>query len=97
MTLNWLLAAQYVTRSILELSKALNVTPEAVSKRLHFMGKIHEEEIWLPYIYIYILSDKYQLYSFTLNVDTTDYFIMNHYIIPRINILRYIRHCSFKT
>jgi len=34
---------------LLELSKALNVTPKAVSKRLHAMGKIHKEGIWLPH------------------------------------------------
>jgi len=36
-------------QTLLELSKALNVTPKAVSKRLHATGKIHEEEIWLPH------------------------------------------------
>jgi len=34
-------------QTLLELSKALNVTPKAVSKRLHAMGKIHKEGIWL--------------------------------------------------
>lgn len=36
-------------QTLLELSKALNVTPMAVSKRLHSMGKIHKKEIWLPH------------------------------------------------
>jgi len=31
------------------LSKALNVTPKVVSKRLHAMGRIHKEGIWLPH------------------------------------------------
>jgi len=35
-------------QTLLELSKALNVTPKTVSKRLHSMGKIHKEGIWLP-------------------------------------------------
>jgi len=34
---------------LLELSKALNVTSKAVSKRLHAMGKIHKERIWLSH------------------------------------------------
>ena len=34
-------------QTLLELSKALNVTPMAVSKCLRAMGKIHKEEIWL--------------------------------------------------
>jgi len=34
---------------LLELSKMLNVTPKAVSKRLHVMEKIHKEGIWLPH------------------------------------------------
>jgi len=36
-------------QTFLELSQALNVTPEVVSKRLHAMGKIHKEGIWLLY------------------------------------------------
>jgi len=32
-------------QTLLELSKALNVTPKAVSKRLHAMKKIHKKEI----------------------------------------------------
>lgn len=32
-------------QTLSELSKALNVTPMAVSKRLHSMGKIHKEGI----------------------------------------------------
>jgi len=36
-------------QTLLELSKALNVIPKAVSKRLHAMGKIHKEERWLPH------------------------------------------------
>jgi len=34
---------------LLKLSKALNVTPKAISKRLHAMRNIHKERIWLPY------------------------------------------------
>jgi len=34
-------------QTLLELSKALNVTPKAVSKPLHGMEKIHKEGIWL--------------------------------------------------
>jgi len=37
------------TQTFVELSKALNVTPKAVSKRLHAMEKIHKEGIGLPY------------------------------------------------
>jgi len=33
----------------LEVSKALNATPETVLKRLHAMGRIHMEGIWLPH------------------------------------------------
>jgi len=36
-------------QTLLELSKALNVTPKAFPKRLHTMGKIHKKGIWLPY------------------------------------------------
>jgi len=36
-------------QTLLELSKALNVTPKAVSKRLHTMGKIRKKGIWLPH------------------------------------------------
>jgi len=32
-----------------ELSKALNVTPKAISERLYTVGKIHKQGIWLPY------------------------------------------------
>jgi len=31
------------------LSKAINVTPKTVSKRLHAMGNIHKEGIWLSH------------------------------------------------
>ena len=34
---------------LLELSKALNVILRVVSKRLHAIGKIHKEGIWLPH------------------------------------------------
>jgi len=34
---------------LLELSKTLNITSKAVSKRLHVMGKIYKEGIWLPH------------------------------------------------
>jgi len=34
-------------QTLLELSKALNVTSKAISKRLHAMEKIHKEGIWL--------------------------------------------------
>jgi len=34
-------------QTFLKLSKALNVTLKTVSKRLHTMGMIHKEEIWL--------------------------------------------------
>jgi len=36
-------------QTLLELSKALNVIPKAVLKRLHAMGKIYKEGIWLPH------------------------------------------------
>lgn len=50
--LNWKCWAARIARSessstLLELSKALNVTPVVISKRLHAMGKIHKEGIWL--------------------------------------------------
>lgn len=35
-----------LAQTLLELSKALNVIPIAVSKRLHTKGKIHKKEIW---------------------------------------------------
>jgi len=34
---------------LLELLKALNGTPKPVSKRLHDMGKIHKQRIWLSH------------------------------------------------
>jgi len=36
-------------QTLLDLSKALNVTPKTVPKHLHAMRKIHKEGIWLPY------------------------------------------------
>ena len=36
-------------QTLLELSKALNVTLKAVSKRLYAMGKIHKKGRWLPH------------------------------------------------
>jgi len=33
------------TQTLSELSKALNITPKAVSKRLHAIGKIHKKGI----------------------------------------------------
>jgi len=36
-------------QTLLELSKALNVTPKIVSRCLHAMRKIHKERIWLPH------------------------------------------------
>ncbi|XP_028048263.1 chromobox protein homolog 1 isoform X2 [Monomorium pharaonis] len=36
------------SRSLVKLSKVLNVTPMAVSRRLHAMGKIYKEGKWLP-------------------------------------------------
>lgn len=36
------------TQTLPKLSKTLNVTPMAVSKRFHAMWKIHKKGIWLP-------------------------------------------------
>jgi len=38
-----------LVQTLLKFLKALNVTPKAVSKRLHAMRKIHKERIWLPH------------------------------------------------
>lgn len=36
-------------QTLQELSAALNITPMAVSKRLHAMGKIQKKGKWLPH------------------------------------------------